>query len=61
MYFFGRAGMPVSAITERIIETDWNPLAGMQIEPVFRTRFFEQEDSPGFLMMVLSFPAMKMI
>ena len=53
--------MPVSAITERIIETDWIPLAGMQIEPVFRTRFFEQEDSPGFLMMVLSFPAMKMI
>ena len=60
-YFFGRTGMPVSAIMERIIESDWTPPTGMQIEPAFRTRFFEQEDSPGFLMMVLSFPAMKMI
>ena len=60
-YFFGRTGMPVSAITERVMESDWTPPTGMQIEPAFRTRFFEQEDSPGFLMMVLSFPAMKMI
>lgn len=60
-YFFGRTGMPVAAITERIAETDWTPPTSMQIEPAFRTRFFEQEDSPGFLMMVLSFPAMKMI
>ena len=61
MYLFGRAGMPVSAITERINETDWTPPDGKEFEPVFITRFFEQEDSPGFLMMVLSFPAMKMI
>jgi len=61
MYLFGRQGMPVSAITERISETDWLPPAGMQAEPAFRTTFFEREDSPGFLMMVLSFPALKMI
>jgi len=61
MYMFGRNGMPVSAITERITETDWVPPTGLQVEPAFQTRFFEQEDSPGFMMMVLSFPALKMI
>ena len=61
MYMFGRNGMPVSAITERISETEWVPPAGLQVEPAFQTRFFEQEDSPGFMMMVLSFPALKMI
>ena len=61
MYLFGKAGMPVSAITEWISEAEWIPPSGIQPEPVFRTRFFEQEDSPGFMMMVLSFPAMKMI
>lgn len=61
MYLFCRRGMPVAAITERITEADWVPPTGMHIEPAFRTRFYEQEDSPGFLMMVLSFPAMKMI
>ena len=61
MYLFGRNGMPVSAITERVTETDWIPPTGLQIEPAFKTRFFERENNPGFMMMVLSFPAMKMI
>lgn len=61
MYLFGRSGMPVAAITERINEADWIPSSGMQIEPAFRTTFFENEDSPGFMMLVLSFPALKMI
>jgi len=61
MYLFGQSGMPVSAITERIGETDWMPSTGMQIEPAFRTTFYEREESPGFVMLVLSFPALKMI
>ena len=61
MFLFGRNGMPVSAIMERISEAEWLPPTGMQMEPAFKTRFFEQEDRPGFLMMVLSFPALKMI
>ena len=61
MYLFGQSGMPVAAITERIAEAAWLPATGMQIEPAFRTTFFEREDSPGFIMLVLSFPALKMI
>ena len=61
MFLFGQQGMPVSAITERIGEAEWLPPTAMQIEPAFRTSFFDREDSPGFLMMVLSFPALKMI
>ena len=61
MYLFGRNGMPVAAITERISEAEWIPSSGMLIEPAFRTTFFENEDSPGFMMLVLSFPAVKMI
>ena len=61
-YMFCRGGpVPVSAVTERLTETEWIPTTGMQAEPAFKTTFFEQEDSPGFLMMVLSFPALKMI
>ena len=61
MYLFGRSGMPVSAITERVEEAEWLPPSAIQTEPAFRTRFYEQEDSPGFQMMVPSFPALKMI
>ena len=61
MYLFGQSGMPVSAITERISESKWTPATDMQIEPAFKTTFFEREDSPGFMMMILSFPALKMI
>ena len=61
MYLFGQSGMPVSAITERICNTEWTPATSMEIEPAFRTTIYEQEDSPGFLMLILSFPALKMI
>lgn len=61
MYLFGQPGMPVAAITERLQEADWIPPTGRQTGPAFRTTFFEREDSPGFQMMVLSFPALKMI
>ena len=63
IYLFGKPLMPVTAMAERITEADWIPPLGRQtqVEPAFRTKFFEQEDSPGFLMMVLSFPALKMI
>ena len=60
-YMFVRPGMPVAAVTERLQEAEWIPPTGTRIEPAFRTSFYEQEDSPGFLMMVLSFPALKMI
>ena len=60
-YMFRRPGMPVAAVMERLQEADWIPPAGTRTEPAFRTSFYEQEDSPGFLMMVLSFPALKMI
>ena len=61
MFLFGQQGMPVAAISERIEDTEWLPPTGMQIEPAFRTAFFEQQNNPGFRMMVLSFPALKMI
>lgn len=60
-YMFVQSGMPVAAVTERLYEAEWVPPSGAQIGPAFRTTFYEQEDSPGFLMMVLSFPALKMI
>ena len=60
-YMFVRPGGPVAAVMERLQETDWIPPSGMRTEPAFRTVFYEQEDSPGFLMMVLAFPALKMI
>ena len=61
MYLFGQNGMPVAAITERLQEAEWIPPTGMRVSPAFRTTFFEREDRPGFLMLVLSFPALKMI
>ena len=60
MYLFGRRGMPVDAITERITSAEQIPLlsGGLTAEPCFRTTFFE-EPSEGLLMLVLSFPALK--
>ena len=60
-YMFVRPGMPVAAVMERLQEAEWVPPGNTRTEPAFRTVFYEQEDSPGFLMMVLSFPALKMI
>ena len=60
-YLFARPGMPVSAVTERLQEAEWIPPLATRAEPAFCTTFYEQEDSPGFVMMVLAFPALKMI
>ena len=59
MYLFGEAGMPVAAITERITEAEWIPPHPYELEPVFKTTFFEGVDSEGFRLMVLSFPALR--
>lgn len=61
MYLFGAPGKPVAAITERTEEANWIPPSRMQLKPAFRTNFFEEEDNTVFRMMVLSFPALKMI
>ena len=56
---FGKPMMPVTAMTERITETDWIPASHMEVKPYFRTTVYE-EISEEYLMMVLSFPALRM-
>ena len=59
VYLFGTAGMPVTAMTERIKENEIRvPGGGIDAEPYFRTTFFE-EVSEGYVLMVLSFPALR--
>ena len=58
-YLFGKPMMPVTAMTERISEADWIPKKNLEVSPCFRTTVFE-EISEGYLMMVLSFPALRM-
>ena len=58
-YLFGKPMMPVTAMTERISEADWIPKKNLEVRPYFRTTVFE-EISEGYLMMVLSFPALRM-
>lgn len=58
-YLFGKPMMPVTAMTERITETDWIPASHMEVKPYFRTTVYE-EISEEYLMMVLSFPALRM-
>ena len=60
-YYFRQAGSSAAAVMERIGGADWVPSSRMKSDPAFRTVFYEREDSPGFRMMVLSFPALKMI
>ena len=57
-YLFGPPQMPATALTQRISEVDWVPAKGLDIEPYFITTFYE-DVSPAFLMMVLSFPALR--
>ena len=57
-YLFGPPQMPATALTQRISEADWVPAKGLEIEPYFLTTFYE-DVSPAFLMMVLSFPALR--
>ena len=58
-YLFGKPMMPVTAMTERITEADWVPANHMEVRPCFRTTVYE-EISEEYLMMVLSFPALRM-
>ena len=57
-YLFGPQGMPASAQTERISEAEWMPPTGLDIEPYFRTIFYEDVNE-AYAIMVLSFPALR--
>lgn len=57
-YQFGPPQMPATALTQRISEAEWVPPKGLEIEPYFHTTFYE-DVSPGYRMMVLSFPALR--
>ena len=57
-YLFGPPESPATALTQRISEADWVPESGYDVEPYFKTVFYE-DVSPGFRMMVLSFPALR--
>ena len=58
VYLFGRPLMPVTAMTERVAEAEWIPPKHVNVEPYFRTVFYE-DVSEGYRMMVLSFPALR--
>ena len=57
-YLFGIPMMPVTAMTERIAEAEWIPPKNVSVEPYFKTTFFEDVNE-AYLMMVLSFPALR--
>ena len=57
-YLFGPPGVPVTAMTHRISEAEWIPPAGTEILPYFRTIVYEAV-SPDYLMIILSFPALR--
>ena len=58
IYLFGRPLMPVTAMTERITEAEWIPPKNIDVEPYFKTTVFEDVNE-AYLMMVLSFPALR--
>ena len=58
IYLFGKPLMPVTAMTERVAEAEWIPPKRVNVEPYFRTVFYE-DVSEGYRMMVLSFPALR--
>ena len=58
-YLFGPPEMPATAMMRRITEAEWLPTVGMNVEPYFCTTVYEDDISPAFLMMVLSFPALR--
>ena len=57
-YLFGPPESPATALMQRISEAEWAPASGYDVEPYFKTIFYE-DVSPGFQMMVLSFPALR--
>ena len=58
-YLFGEPMMPVTAMTERVMEAEWIPNSRMEVRPYFRTTVYEAI-SPEYLLMALSFPALRM-
>ena len=58
IYLFGRPLMPVTAMTERIGETEWIPPKNVNVEPYFKTTFYEDVNE-AYRMMALSFPALR--
>ena len=58
IYLFGKPLMPVTAMAERITEADWLPSKNVSVEPYFMTTFFE-DVNPAYMMMALSFPALR--
>ena len=58
IYLFGKPLMPVTAMTERIGEAEWIPPKNAEVEPYFRTTFYEDVNE-AYRMMVLSFPALR--
>ena len=57
-YLFGPPESPAVALTRRISEAEWLPPSGYEVQPYFRTVFYENV-SPAYMMMVLSFPALR--
>ena len=57
-YLFGPPESPATALMKRISESEWIPSSGYDVEPYFKTILYE-DVSPAFLMMVLSFPALR--
>ena len=57
-YLFGLPERPVTALTVRTDEADWLPPYAMDVRPWFRTTVYE-EVNEAYLMMVLSFPALR--
>ena len=58
VYLFGRPLMPVTAMTERIAEAEWIPPRNAEVVPYFKTTFFEEVNG-AYMMMALSFPALR--
>ena len=56
-YLFGTPGMPVAALTERT-QGEPKQIRGMDADRYFRTVFFDPATN-GYMMMVLSFPALR--
>ena len=56
-YLFGDPMMPVTALTERV-HGEGRLVRGMEAEKWFRTVFFDPV-SEGYMMMALSFPALR--
>ena len=57
-YLFGLPEEPVTAMTFRIEEADWVPSYALDVRPWFRTILYEDVND-AYLMMVLSFPALR--